>query len=84
MPAGHVYTSGGVRVGAYGGWGCKCGVLLVAEVQNEGDITYSILQLPAKIQFVPDDPDNLNLTGMGLLSSGGAFAHNITFKSRKI
>ena len=62
VPAGHVYTSGGVCVGAYGGWGGKWGVLLVAEVQNEGDITYSILQLPAKIQFVPDGRDNVNLT----------------------
>ena len=56
-----IYLGWGV-CGCDGGWGGKWGVLLVAEVQNGGDITYSILQLPAKIQFVPDGRDNVNLT----------------------
>ena len=44
VPAGHVYSSGGVCVGAQGGRGCKkWGSLLVAGIQNEGVITYSAL-----------------------------------------
>ena len=44
VPAGHVYSSGGVCVGAQGGrGGKKWGSLLVAGIQNEGVITYSAL-----------------------------------------
>ena len=56
------YSSGGVCVGAQGGRGGKWGSLLVAGIQIQGVITYSALYLPAKIQFVPDDIDNVNLT----------------------
>ena len=38
VPAGHVYSSGGVCVGAQGGRGGR-GALLVAGIQNEGVIT---------------------------------------------
>ena len=43
VPAGHVYSSGGVCVGVQGGWGGKWGSLPVAGIQNGGVITYSAL-----------------------------------------
>ena len=43
VPAGHVYSSGGVCVGAQGGRGGKWGALLVAGIQIQGVITYSAL-----------------------------------------